>query len=68
MMTIQFYTTENMGLFWDYVKMLLTGIAPGIMLAFAVVCVGLLLGIIIKAWKQSAKEAEEEDEIEFRNY
>lgn len=67
-MKIEFYTTENMSLFWSYTKMLLQGISPGIMLVFAVVCVGLLLGIVVRAWKKSARDLENEDEIEYREY
>jgi hypothetical protein len=66
-MEINFYSTENLALFWDYVKMLLSATAPGVMIWFALVGVGLLLGIVVKAWKQSAKEEENED-IEIKHY
>lgn len=66
-MKIDFWSTSSMGEFWGYVRMLLEGVSPGIMLTFAVVAVGLLLGIIIKAWKQSSKETEDDD-VEFREY
>lgn len=66
---IDFYTTDNMNLFWEYVKGLLSTAAPGVMLWFSVVCVGLLLGIVVKAWKQSSKEHDDDDDdIEFRHY
>ncbi|MBU8733700.1 hypothetical protein M3205_23245 [Cytobacillus firmus] len=66
-MQIDFFNSTNLSLFWSYVKMLLEGVAPGVMIAFAVVCVGFLLGIIVKAWNQSAKEEEERD-YDYREY
>lgn len=66
-MQIDFFNSTNLSLFWSYVKMLLEGVAPGVMIAFAVVCVGFLLGIIVKAWKQSSREEEERD-YDYREY
>lgn len=68
MPSIDFYSTENLNLFWEYVKGLLQTTAPGVMIWFALVSVGLLLGIIVKAWRQSSKEQEDDDDIEFRHY
>lgn len=67
-MSINFWTTENMGQFWSYVKMLLEGISPGILMVVAVVAVSLLLGIIIKAWKESSSDQDKDDDIEIRHY
>lgn len=65
-MQIDFLNSVNLGLFWDYVKMLLEGVAPGIMITFAVICVGFLIGIVVKAWKQSAKE--EDPDYDYKEY
>lgn len=59
---------KNMGEFWGYVGLLLKGIQPGIMLAFAVVAVGLILGIIISTWKRSARDLEKEEDYEYKEY
>lgn len=66
-MQFDFFNSTNLALLWDYVGILLTGVSPGIMISFAIACVGFLLAIIIKAWKQSAKEEEEKD-FEYKEY
>jgi len=66
-MQIDFWSTESMGQFWSYVQMLLEGVSPGILMTVAVAAVGLLLGIIIRAWTKASKE-NEDDDIEFRHY
>lgn len=70
MTPITFSSAENMSIFWGYVKMLLSGVAPWIMISVALAGVGMLLVIVIKAWKQSAKgqENEEDDDYEVRHY
>ncbi|TRM08766.1 hypothetical protein FH966_14785 [Lentibacillus cibarius] len=65
-MSIEFWTNENMGTFWEYVKMLLGGIAPGIMLTVAVAAAGLLIGIIVNAFKQTSDN--KDDDYEIRHY
>ncbi|MCK6259391.1 hypothetical protein LCY76_22730 [Fictibacillus sp. KIGAM418] len=68
MKQIDFYTSDNMAQFWDFTKGLLQTTAPGIMLWFAVTAVGIVLTIIVKAFRQSSKEDDEDDEIEVRHY
>lgn len=67
METINFFNTENMGLFWEYVQSLLTTAAPGVMLWFAIVAVGLVLTMVVKAWRESQKEDKDED-YDYREY
>lgn len=66
-MEIDFWSADNMGEFWNYVKMILEGVSPGIMISVAVAAVGLLLGIVVKSWRKASKD-EDDDDIEFRHY
>jgi len=66
-MKIDFFTTERLAELWGYVKMLMEGIAPGIMIVSAISAVGFLIGIVVKAYRQSSKE-DDDDDIEFRHY
>lgn len=66
-MEINFFTAENMTEFWGYVKMLLSEISPGVMLVTSTAAVGFLLVIIIKAFRKS-DEDENNDDIEVRHY
>lgn len=68
-MEINFLNDANMTEFWEYAKMLLSTAAPGVMIWFAVVGVGLLLGIVVKTWRESAREQQEDDDdIDYRHY
>lgn len=67
-MQINFFNAANMTLFWSYVKMLLQGISPGIMLVTGTAAVGILLVIIIKAIRKSDEDEKDDDEIEVRHY
>lgn len=66
-MHIDFWTNQNMGEFWGFVKMLLETVQPGVMLVVAVAALGLLLGIIVKAFRKSSGDTEDED-VEIRRY
>lgn len=65
-MNITFATTENMNTFWGFVKTLLGFASPWVMIAFAILAVGFLLVIIIKAFRSAEKE--DDDDIEVRHY
>jgi hypothetical protein len=65
---IDFYTPERMTEFWGYVQELLETTSPGVMLWFSVVAVGMLLGIIVNAWKQGSKDKDDDDEYDIRHY
>lgn len=68
-MEITFFTPERMNQLWGFVEMLLKTVQPMIMIVFAIVAVGLLLGIVINAWKRSSKDLEhEDDDYEYREY
>lgn len=66
-MTIDFWTDANMAEFWGFSKMLLETTAPGVMIWFAIVGVGLVLTIVVKAWRDSSKENSDE-EYDYREY
>lgn len=69
MNSITFGGVKDMNLFWGYVKVLLGAVSNWVMLAVAVVAVGLLLGIVVKAWKESSKDVDHsDDDIEYREY
>jgi hypothetical protein len=65
---IDFYTPERMTEFWGYVQGLLETTSPGVMLWFSVVAVGMVLGIIVKAWKQGSKENNDDDDYDIHHY
>lgn len=66
-MQITFWDDAHTQEFWDFATMLLKTTSPGVMISFALVAVGLLLGVIVNAWRQSSKEDEEED-YEIKHY
>lgn len=55
-----------MSLFWDYAKVLLETTAPGVMIWFALIGVGMLLTIVVRAWKESAKK--DNEDYEYKEY
>lgn len=67
-MKIDFWSNSRLGEFWDMVKLLLTGVSPGIMISVAVSAVGMLIIIVINAWKSSSKENNDERDYEYREY
>lgn len=67
-LTLQtFATSENMNLFWSFVKSLLSYASPWVMIAFALVAVGLVLTIVITSFKKADQE-HEDDDIEIKTY
>lgn len=67
-MNITFATTENMTTFWGFVRTLLGFASPWVMIAVAIMGVGLLLGIVINSFKKASKDADHEDDIEIKHY
>jgi hypothetical protein len=65
-MQINFFNAENLSLFWEYVRMLLAGVSPGILITFAVVAVGWLLRIIVQSFRKSGED--DDDDIEIKHY
>lgn len=66
---INFLNSDNLSLLWSYVGTLLRAASPGVLISFAIVCVGFLMGIVIRAWKESASPKSSEDEdVEIRRY
>lgn len=65
-MEINFFTKETIGELWGYLRMLLEGVSPGVMIVSAIAGVGLLIGIITSSFRKSSKE--NDDEIEIRRY
>lgn len=64
-MKIDFWTDENFTTFWNFVKMLMETVAPGIMLVFSIVAVSLLIGVVFKAFRKADNE---EDDFDYRRY
>lgn len=65
---IVFYTPERMAEFWGFVKTLLSMVSPGVMIAVAIIAVGMILTVVVRAWKEAAAPKEEGEEIEIRRY
>ena len=55
---ITFFTDARMSQFWEYVKMLLLTISPGVMITVAIAAAGIFLTIVVKAWVSATKEVE----------
>ncbi|WP_018931341.1 hypothetical protein [Gracilibacillus lacisalsi] len=66
--SITFWTNDNMAKFWDYVQMLLETIQPGIMLTVAIVLVGLLIGVIVRSFKKTEDDENNDRDYEIRRY
>lgn len=62
-MSIDFWTADNTGQFWGFVRMLLETIQPGVMLMAAVSGVAILITIIVKVFRRGSEEKEEDYEI-----
>lgn len=65
---VDFFTSANMALLWGYVKMLVSMASPGMMISFAITCVGFLLIIVVKAFRSNDDDKNDDDEIEVRHY
>lgn len=62
-----FWSAVNMSTFWEFVEGILGTAAPGVMLWFAIIGVGMLLKIVVNAWKESAKKDDSED-YDYKEY
>lgn len=51
-----FFTSARLMEFWGWVKILLQMASPAVLIAVAIIAVGLLLAIVIRAFKKSSKE------------
>lgn len=67
MFNIDFFNADNMNLFWQYVQSLLKTVSPAVMLWAALCAVGLLIPIIIKAFRKADEDDEDED-FEYKQY
>lgn len=71
-MNITFATPANMNIFWGNVKTLLGFAAPWVMIAVAIIAVGLLLMVVIRAFKDASKEDDpahrDDDGYEVKHY
>lgn len=65
-MGIEFWDENSMLEFWGLVRMLLEGISPGVMITAAISAVGLLLVMVVKSWRKSSDDQDED--IEIRRY
>ncbi|QGH32593.1 hypothetical protein GI584_00165 [Gracilibacillus salitolerans] len=66
--SITFWTNENMMEFWSNVRMLLETIQPGIMLTVAIVLVGALIGVIVRSFKKTEDDENNDRDYEIRRY
>lgn len=62
-----FYNAENIALLWEYVGILLKGVAPGVMISAAISAVGIVLVIVARAFHSATKKDEDED-YEYKEY
>lgn len=60
--SMQFFTDARLREFWGYVRELTLTVSPLIMLAAAVVAVGMLLAIIVNAFKQASRNDDDDDD------
>lgn len=51
-----FFTSARLMEFWGWVKILLQMASPAVLIAVAIIAVGLLLAIVIRAFKKASKE------------
>ncbi|PAF20062.1 hypothetical protein CHH49_18115 [Terribacillus saccharophilus] len=66
---ITFWSNASMGDFWGFVRMLLSGISPGIMITVAAAAAGMILALAVRIFYWARKENEREDEdVEYRTY
>lgn len=69
MLNITFATPGNMNTFWGFVRTLLNFAGPWLMIAVAILAVGILLTVIITAFKNASKDdREENEEYEVKHY
>jgi hypothetical protein len=67
MFEINFYSAENMQLFWDYTQSLLKTAAPGVLIWFATIAVGWLLTIIVRSFRQGNND-DDDDDYDIKHY
>lgn len=65
-MKITFGGSSDLAEFWSMVKMLLTAVNPWIMISFSIVCVGFLLTIIVKLWRDGSKETNHDSDYDYK--
>lgn len=65
-MSITFGNSTDLAEFWNMVKMLLTAVNPWVMISFSIVCVGLLLAIVVKAWRNASKETDHDSDYDYK--
>lgn len=68
MLKMDFFTADNMNIFWGYVKSLLQAVSPGVMLWTALSAVGLLIPIIIKTFKKTDEDEDKDKDFDYKEY
>lgn len=67
-----FFDTKNMSTLWEFVATLLKFVAPGVMIFVAIVCVGMVVNLAIKAFKKGTDDDDDrrknDDEYETKYY
>ena len=59
--SMNFFTEARMLEFWGYVRAILMSASPMVMLGVAIFCVGLVITIIIRAFRQAQDDDQDED-------
>lgn len=68
-MQITFGGAKDMAIFWGFVKMLLEAMSPWILISFAFVLAGLVIGIVIKLYQTaSGNDDSDDDDYDFKHY
>lgn len=56
-----FFDAKNMNTLWDFVAVLLKYVAPGVMIFVAIVCVGMVINMAIKAFRKGTDDDNDDD-------
>lgn len=67
MYDIEFWNSVRLTEFWDMVGGLLKFVSPGVLITVAIIGVGMLLTIVINAFKQGAEDDDDKD-YEIKHY
>lgn len=67
-----FFDSKNLKTLWDFVAVLLKYVAPGVMILVAIFCVGLVINLVIRAFKKGSDDDDDrrkdDDEYDMRYY
>lgn len=69
-MRITFATPENMNIFWGFIKTLLGFASPWVLIAVAIIAVGMLLVVVVETFRKAEKDDDpsSQDDYEVKHY